>query len=103
MSGGQELAVDADAVGKVGSTFSQAGGELAALKGDAPLGDAAAVGSQLATAGACRKAQSAIAAQTAALVKEADEYGGSLKTAAAEYRNTDRTAGEAIHNVKVGE
>ncbi|OBI46399.1 hypothetical protein A5707_21460 [Mycobacterium kyorinense] len=102
MSGGQDLAVDADALGKVGSTFTEAGGELAALQADAPLGDAAGVGSQLATAAACRKAQSAIAAQTAALAKETDEYGGKLKTAAAEYRNTDRTAGEAIHKVKLG-
>lgn len=102
MSGGQDLNVDADAVQRVGTAFTQAGGEVSALNADAALGDAAAVGQQLATSAACRKAQSSIAAQSAALATETDQYGGNLKNAAAEYRNTDHMAGAAIQNVKFG-
>lgn len=102
MSGGHDLDVDPDAVQRGGASFSQAGGELAALNAGAALGDAAGVGSQLATAGACRKAESTITAQTKALATETDQYGGKLKTAAAEYRDTDHAGGTAIKNVKFG-
>lgn len=102
MSGGNNLDVDPDAVQRGGTAFSQAGGEFGALNADAALGDAAGVGSQLATAGACRKAQSTITAQTKALATETDQYGGKLKSAAAEYRSTDHASGAAIKNVKFG-
>ena len=93
------MKVNPSVLQRVGTAFGQAGDGMAGLQADAPLGDAASSVAQLQTANACRKAQSDLAAQTAALADDAREYGENLHTAAGWYNTRDQASAEAIKKV----
>jgi hypothetical protein len=95
------LQVDTDQLRSVGSTFASAGDGLAGLRADAPLGDAAVAVPQLQTAGACREAQSTVAAEMTTIADAARAYGADLKSAAEQYDSTDQTSGGRIGDVDV--
>lgn len=93
------LKVDPDVLRKVGHTFGLAGGQVAGLGADAPLGEAAGAVPQLATAAACRAAQAEVAAEVAGIASRAKGYAENLATAAGQYVASDEAAGAAIRRI----
>ena len=89
------------AVRAAGSGFTIAGGRMATLQAEAPLGDAAAAVPELQTAAACNEARSTVAAEMKAIAEAASVYGTDLKVAADEYDSTDHAAGDHIAGVEV--
>ncbi|WP_246230985.1 type VII secretion target [Mycolicibacterium sediminis] len=82
-----------------GVAFQQSGSALAGLGADGPLADAAAGVPQLATAGACHAAQSAIASATTSAADAVTTLGGNLGVAAGRYEAQDQAASSAIKAV----
>lgn len=97
----EPLQVDTDELRRAGSKFTAAGDTLAGLRADAPLGDAAAAVPQLKTAGACRAAQSAVAAEMASIADAARTFGSNLSSTAEQYDSTDQRSGGAIADVDI--
>jgi hypothetical protein len=97
----QPLHVDTAELRRAGSNFTGAGDDLAALKPEAPLNDAAAAVPQLQTAGACRAAASTVSAEMTAIADAARTYGSNLTSAAAQYDSTDEASRGAIAGVDV--
>lgn len=97
----QTLIVDPAALTGAATAFSQVGAELAGLGADGPLGEAAAAVPELATAGACQRAQSAIAADTTAIAEAATTYGANLDSAASQYEAQDQAAAASIDKVEI--
>lgn len=93
------LQVNPPALTGAATAFAQAAAGIAGLRADAPLGEAANAAVALQTAAACRRAQSGIGALTAAAAVAADEYGRTLRSAAARYEAGDRAARDAIAGV----
>lgn len=100
MTGSETLRVDPAALTSAGAAFRHAGAELANLGADRPLGDAADAVPQLATASACHKAQSAVAADTTAIAEAAKAYGRNLDSAASLYQTQDEAAGASIDKIE---
>jgi nitrate/nitrite transporter NarK len=100
MSGGS-LRVDPAVLRSAGTSFGQAADELGGLRADAPLSDAAAVVPALQTAAACRKTQSDIAAETAAVADGARQFSENLATAARWYEKRDQAGAEAIEKIAI--
>jgi uncharacterized protein YukE len=100
MSSSETLTVDPAALTSTATAFNQAGAGLAGLGAAAPLGDAAAAVPQLATAGACLDAQSAVAADTTAVAETATTYGSNLNSAASQYETQDQAAAASIDKVE---
>ncbi|MBU9762253.1 hypothetical protein FR943_00070 [Mycobacterium sp. TNTM28] len=101
MSGGQILKVDPAALTTAGTAFSQAGASVAGLGADAVLADAAAAVPQLATAGACHDAQSAVSAATTAVADAANTFGSNLSKAASGYESQDEASAASIKKVEM--
>jgi hypothetical protein len=97
----ETLKVDPAALTSAATAFNQAGAQLAGLGADGPLGEAAAGVPQLVTAGACRQAQSAVAAATTAAAEAVNVYGSSLDSAASQYEAQDQAAAGSINKVEV--
>lgn len=100
MSGGT-LKVDTAMLQTAGICFRHAGIELADLRADAPLGEAASAVPQLRTADACQRAESEIADRTTALAEGARAFGDNLSAAADWYRQRDQASAEAIKKIEV--
>lgn len=98
---GETLVVDPGALTGAGTVFGQAGVGLAGLGADGPLGEAAAAVPQLATAAACQRAQSAIAADTAAAADATKTFGSNLNSAATRYETQDQAAAASIDTAQV--
>ncbi|BBZ09711.1 hypothetical protein MDOR_38800 [Mycolicibacterium doricum] len=96
MSSSETLIVDPAALTSTATAFNQAGAGLASLGADGPLGEAAAAVPQLATAGACLEAQSAVVADTTAVAEAATTYGSNLGGAASHYETQDQAAAASI-------
>ncbi|KUI27957.1 hypothetical protein AU195_08240 [Mycobacterium sp. IS-1496] len=96
---GDVLQVDPSALTGAAAAFGQAAAGVAGLQADAPLGEAASAVAVLQTASACRRAQSDIGALTAAAAAAAEEYGRTLRSAAARYEAGDRAGRDAIAKV----
>jgi hypothetical protein len=88
--------VDPTVLQDAGSAFGQTADSLAGLQPDAPLGTAAAGVPQLATAAACRAAQTTILAEAISAADAARRYGDSLGTAASQYTSQDQGAARAV-------
>lgn len=73
---------------------------MASLGADGPLGEAAAAVPQLATAGACLGAQSAVAAETTAVAEAVKTIGSNLGSAASQYETQDQAAAASIDTVE---
>lgn len=101
MSSSQTLIVDPAALTGAATVFGQAGAQLAGLGADGPLADAASAMPQLATAGACHQAQSAVAAVTTAVADAAKTYGSNLVSAAGQYEAQDQAAASTIDKVEI--
>jgi hypothetical protein len=101
MGGDETLKVDPSVLQSVGTAFGQAGAVIADLQADAPLGDAAGAVPQLRTGNACRKAQSEVAEQLAAVARDVRTYGDNLQTAAYRYLSADATAASAIKKIEI--
>lgn len=97
----EPLQVDTDELRTVGSHFTSAGDKLAGLRAEAPLGDAAAAVPQLQAAGACRAAQSAVAAEMTVIADAARTFGSNLSSTAEQYDSTDQGSGSAIAGVDI--
>lgn len=95
------LQVDTDELRRAGSNFTAAGDRLAGLRAEAPLGDAASAVPQLQTAGACRAAQSTVAAEMTTIADAARTYGSKLRSAAEEYHSTDQASGGRVAAVDI--
>jgi hypothetical protein len=100
MSSSVTLIVEPAALTGAANAFNQAGAGLAGLSAAAPLGEAAAAVPQLATAGACMEAQSAVAADTTAVAEAAKSYGSNLNSAASQYETQDQAAAASIDEVE---
>jgi hypothetical protein len=95
------LKVSPDELRRAGATFTAAGDKLAAVKADAPLGDAASAVSGLQTASACDAAKDAVAEQMSGIVTAARTYGSNVTGAADKYEATDRASGDKIKAVDI--
>ena len=98
---GNTLVVDPAVLTSTATAFSQAGAGLAGLGADAPLSEAAAAVPGLATAGACQKAQSTVAADTSAVAEAAGTYGSNLGIAANQYETQDHAAADSINKAQL--
>ena len=78
------------------TSFDKAAAGVSGLHADACLSDAAASVPSLQTGAACRKAQSEVAAETAAVADGARQFSENLATAARWYAQRDQVAAEAI-------
>ncbi len=97
----ETLHVDTGEVRRVGASFSTAGDEMADLRADAPLDDAAAAVPELQTADACRAARTTVATQMSEIANSARQYGADLVATAEQYDATDQRSGGAIAGVEV--
>ncbi len=95
------MIVDPAALTSTATAFNQAGAGLAGLDADGPLGEAAAAVPQLATAGACRQAQAAVAADTTAVAEAVNSFGSNLDSAASQYEAQDQASAASINKVEV--
>lgn len=95
------LKVNPDELRQVGAAFTATGEKLAAMKADAPLGDAAAAVSGLRTGSACDAAKDAVAARMSGLVTGVRTYGTNVTGAADKYEATDRASGGKIASVDI--
>lgn len=98
---GDTLRVDPAALAGAATAFNQAGTGLAELRAEGPLGEAAAAVPQLATASACRQAQSAIATDTASMAQAVTAFGANLDSAAGQYEAQDQAAAAAIDKCQI--
>lgn len=95
------LKVTPDELRQAGAMFTAAGDRLAAVKADAPLGEASAAVSGLQTASACDAAKDAVAGQMSGIVTVARTYGSNVTGAADKYEATDRASGSKIAAVDI--
>jgi hypothetical protein len=95
MSGGT-LKVDPPVLQSAATSFGQAADGLGSLQSAASLAEAAAAVPSLQIADACRKAQSDVAAEAAAVSDGVRQFSGNLQTAARWYEKRDEAAAEAI-------
>lgn len=95
------LEVDTSVLRRVGTDFSAAGDQMADMRADVPLGEAAAGVPQLQTAAACRAAQTTIAEAMTMAAGEARTYGSDLRSAADKYDATDEASGATLDGVDI--
>lgn len=98
---GEPLKVDPVVLHSAGTSFGQAADQLAGLRADAPLTDAAAAVPSLQTAAACLKVQSDVAAETMAVADGARQFSENLETAARWYDKRDQAAADAIEKIDI--
>lgn len=98
---GETLRVDPAALQTAGAAYRHAGGELADLRADAPLAEAASAVPHLRTADACQRAEAEIAAHIAELADGAREFGRNLDAAAGWYQQRDQASAAAIKKIEI--
>lgn len=96
---GPVLKVDPAVLQKVSTAFGQAGDQLADLRAEEPLSNAATAVPQLETAAACLNAHAKIAAEMTTLADSARRYAGNLGIAARQYQAGDQSAASKIGSI----